>query len=104
MIGGTAPGAPAGFRVVGDPGEPVTLAIGSGVQDPPQTTPYGDLYLAWPITPYNIGSTSADGILALNVAIPGFWIPGEEKPMQALVGPLGAYTSVLTHLMVLIVE
>ncbi len=36
--------------------------------------------------------------------IPSYWQSGENRPFQALIGPLGNPNSLLTNLMVLAVE
>jgi len=98
------PGSPFDLKVVGTPSTPVVLALGSGINDPPLTTTYGDLYLVFPIMRFNIGTIPPDGVLVYTTTAPGFWNPGEEKPLQALVGRQGDPYSVFTNLMVLTVE
>jgi hypothetical protein len=84
---------------------PITLALGSGVQDPPRPTPYGDLYLLLPpIDIHFLGSIPSNGICVVSTKIPSNWQVGESHPLQALVGPLGNPNSVLTNLLVLTVE
>ncbi len=97
MVGSTSPGLPVTVKIAGTPGTtPVTLGLGSGIQDPPQSTPYGDLYLQFPILRRlpmpDIGS---DGLSALTASVPGYWLPGEQYPFQVLAG------SELTNLMVI---
>jgi len=103
--GTVTPGSPIEVRVVGDPGSaPVTLALGSGIQDPPKTTPYGDLYLMLPLMwQRNLGTIPSNGVLVFPGTVPTSWQAGEEYPFQALLGPL-VPGSVLTNLMVLAVE
>jgi hypothetical protein len=104
-LGDVLPGAKVHIRVVGDPGTPVLLAIGSGVQDPPQTTEYGPFYLEFPlIWSRNLPDIPATGVLGVSATVPGSFVPGKEFPLQALLGPLGDPNSVLTNLMVLAVE
>lgn len=104
-IGDVVPGSPISIRVIGPPPAPVTLALGSGVQDPPLSTLYGDLYLQFPILQtIPLAPIPPEGVRILNATVPSFWFPGEEKPLQALVGPLGNPNSVLTNLMTLTVE
>jgi hypothetical protein len=93
-------------KVIGNPGtSPITLAQGSGIQDPPQSTPYGDLYIVLPpVKIFNLGAIPADGILVVSTKKPPGWQLGDSHPFQALVGPLGNPASVLTNLMVLTVE
>jgi hypothetical protein len=103
-LGSVEPGKMIGIRVAGFPSAPVLLGLGTTILDPPQATPYGDLYLGFPIKQFNLGPIPADGILSFNAKVPAVWNPGEEKPLQALVGPLGNPNSVLTNLLVLVVE
>jgi parallel beta-helix repeat protein len=104
-VGTVTPGSPIQVKVVGDPGvNPVTLALGSGIQDPPQSTPYGDLYLVLPpVRTFNLGSIPSTGVLVYPGTVPPSWQAGDEYPFQALLGPL-APGSVLTNLMSLTVE
>jgi len=85
--------------VIGIPGTtPVTLGLGSGIQDPPQPTPYGDLHLQIPIIRIPMPDIGSDGLSVMSGTIPGSWLPGEEYPFQALAG------SELTNLTLLAVE
>jgi len=80
------------------------LALGSGIQDPPKITPYGDLYLLMP--PFwqaDLGAIPASGILTMTDQVPAWWLPGETFPFQALLGPQSP-GSHLTNLMVITVE
>jgi hypothetical protein len=99
------PGGAVTVNVVGAPGTtPVTLALGAGVQDPPQSTPYGDLYLTLPpLRTFHLGGVPADGILIYPATVPSTWQAGDAYPFQALLGPL-APGSELSNLMVLCVE
>jgi hypothetical protein len=103
-LGSTAPGSAVSIRVVGRPQEPVTLGLGSSVLDPPRKTPYGNLHLAPPIAPLRIGTIPATGILIHPATVPGFWSPGDLEPFQALIGPLGNPSSVLSNLMVIEID
>ncbi len=99
FIGDVLPGGPIDVKVVGIPATtPVTLGLGSGIQDPPQATPYGDLYLLTPIRRMPMPDIDSDGLSILQGTIPGNWLSGEAYPFQALAG------SVLTNLMVVTVE
>jgi len=103
-LGSVEPGRWISIRVIGSPGEPVVLVLGSGIQDPPYQTSYGYFHLQLPIvSQYPLGAVSPDGFLSLNCTIPGSWQPGEEYPYQALVGAL-VPGSELSNLMVLTVE
>ena len=103
--GGLFPGSGIEVKVVGDPGvKPVTLALGSGIQDPPQSTPYGDLYLVLPpLRTFNLGAIPNNGVCVVPAIVPAIWQSGESYPFQALVGPM-APGSALTNLMILAVE
>jgi len=106
QAGDVTPGAFIDVKVIGAPGmTPVTLALGSGIQDPPQSTPYGNLYLVLPtVKTFNLGGIPSTGVLLVPATVPTSWQTGEEYFFQALVGPLGFPDSILTNLMVLIVE
>ena len=99
------PGGKIQVKVVGDPGvAPVTLALGSGIQDPPQPTPLGDLYLQLPtLWRGNLGTIPSTGVLVYPGTVPPTWQAGDEYPFQALLGPL-APGSVLSNLLTLTVE
>jgi hypothetical protein len=103
--GDVIPGSPIEVKMVGDPGmTPVTLALGSGVQDPPQSTPLGDLYLILPpAKTFNLGTIPSTGVLVMSAVVPATWQSGQSFPFQALLGPM-APGSVLTNLMVLTVK
>jgi hypothetical protein len=105
-VGAIAPGSRIDVKVVGSPGAaPVRLALGSGIQDPPQTTPYGKLYLVLPpLFSADLGTIPASGVLVYSAKVPPFWSPGDRRPLQALIGPLGNPASVLTNLLLLVVE
>lgn len=79
-------------------GGTVTLGLGSGIQDPPQQTPFGDLYLQWPIQAFMLGLIPDNGVLVFSARVPQNWSPGEERPLQAKI------VNELTNLHVLNVE
>jgi len=93
-----APGGTIKLRITGEPSLAVKLGLGSEVQNPPDPTAIGDLYLKAPFQQFNLGSIPATGVLSIDATAPPTWISGEEKPFQALVG------SDLTNLMVITVE
>jgi len=104
-FGDVVPGGSFSLRIIGTPSTPAILALGSGVQDPPSSTLYGDLYLQLPLLQtIFLGPIPPEGLRHLTVSVPSSWIPGEEKPMQALCGLLGSPGSVLTNLLVLTVQ
>ena len=99
-IGDAILGSSIDVKVVGTPGtSPLTLGLGSGIQDPPQGTPYGELWLLLPVLKQiPMPDIGTDGLSVLNGTIPVSWLSGEQYPFQALAG------SELTNLMVLTVE
>jgi len=103
--GAAVPGRVVEVRVTGTPGiAPVTLALGTGIQDPPRTTPYGDLHLITPFAAVHfLGPMPPDGIVIQPAYVPSAWQAGDEHPFQALLGPL-SYGSQLTNLMIMKVE
>jgi len=103
--GDNVPGGSVDIRVVGTPGiYPVTVGLGSGIQDPPKPTPYGDLYLSFPLDwKSDIGAIPSTGVLVYPETVPPHWLPGQEYPFQAMLGPL-ASGSKLTNLMLVTVE
>ena len=77
---------------------PVALGLGSGILDPPKTTPLGPLYLQSPIKTFMIGVVPPDGIVSFTGRVPIVWMPGEEHGLQARI------FDELTNLMVMKVE
>jgi len=102
--GEVRPGALIHFMVIGSPAAPVILGHGSGIQDPPQATPYGNLFLDWPIHHAGIGVINSDGYLDYPWTVFPFWQSGLDHPLQALVGLHSDPSRLLTNLMVLTVE
>lgn len=103
--GAVIPGSNIDLKTVGGPGMPVLLALGSGIQDPPQWTQYGDLWLNQPPLWYGIiGTVPGNGLLVLSTAVPAGWAFASEHPLQALVGPWNGPWTRLTNADVLIVE
>jgi len=87
-MGEASPGGMIDIKLIGMPGtSPVGLAVGSGVLDPPNSTAWGDLFLALPllfwISPEPIPTT---GVLALPVQIPATPPAPYDIPLQALIG------------------
>jgi len=87
-------------KVAGTPGTTqLTLGLGSGIQDPPQSTFFGDLYLQMPIVVrLAMPDIGGDGLSILTGSVPVNWAAGEQYPFQVLAG------SELTNLLVLTVE
>ncbi len=104
-LGPVVPGQSLTIRIVGGPGMPTTLYLGSGIQDPPMSTQWGDFYLPWPtLWEGKMGSVPTSGIRSFNVTVPPTWAPGDWKPLQALVGQFSDPLAHLTNLMILYVE
>jgi hypothetical protein len=104
-LGSVFPGSTFDLRVVGHPQAPVTLALGTGVVDPPLSTQHGDLWLQLPLMwSGSIGVIPADGVLFMKATTPLIWSPGQKRPLQALVGPWGGAMTRLTNLEMLFVE
>ncbi len=96
--GGVVPGALGAVKVIGYPGQPFTVGQGSGIQDPPQSTPFGDLYLSFPIRPIMSGFVPPNGAAIVLQKAPDLWEPGEHYFYQALAG------GKLTNPVVVVVE
>jgi predicted outer membrane repeat protein len=104
-LGDVVPGSAISIRIVGKPSDPVLLGLGSGIKDPPRPTIYGPLFLELPLVGHFIlPSIPSDGVLIFPTKVPAAWLPGDQYPLQALVGPLGNPESALTNLMLLDVE
>jgi len=101
FTGTPTPGSPVDVRIVGWPGEAVTLAIGTGVLDPPIGTLHGNFYLDLPVSILYMGSIPASGIAVVSGTIPSTWNPGEVYPLQALVGSWGGIFTHLTNLLLI---
>jgi predicted outer membrane repeat protein len=104
-VGKIVPGSDVSIRVVGPPGARVWFARGLGVQDPPQQTKYGNLYLLQPlVNTWELNKIPADGVVKTVVTNPAHWVSGEEYVYQALIGPAGPYPAMLTNHVVAIVK
>jgi hypothetical protein len=101
-VGDVLPGSPIDIKVVGIPGLPARLALGTGIQDPPQSTFHGDLWLKLPLAKsWQLGAISSTGILTHSAIVPSGWPSGSQHPFQALVGPWGGGATRLTNLLLL---
>ena len=101
-IGDVIAGSPIEIKVAGYPAAPVTLFLGSGIADPPYTTQHGDFWLNWPpLWQGSIGRISRTGVLTVPATVPPGWAPGSQRPLQALVGPVGGARTRLSTLQVL---
>jgi hypothetical protein len=96
QLGRAVPGEWISVRIVGPPGAWAVLGQGPGVQDPPEPSNYGPVYIARPWTQQQLGIIPADGILIVPALVPASWTPGEMYYYQAAVG--GSVT-MLTNLM-----
>jgi parallel beta-helix repeat protein len=105
-VGSVVSGGPLEIKIVGSPGsKPVALGMSTGIQDPPQPTPHGDLHLKLPLVGFwPVGSIPSSGVLALPVTVPVAWKTGDRMYFQALFGNWGFPSSRLTNLMVFEVE
>ncbi len=104
-VGDAIPGSPIDIKVVGIPGLPTLLALGTGIQDPPQSTQHGDLWLTMPLAKkWQLGAIPSTGILTHTATVPSGWPSGSTHPFQALVGPWGGGATRLTNLLILNVE
>jgi len=104
-VGDVLPGSPIDMKIVGIPGLPTLLALGAGIQDPPQSTQHGDLWLKLPIAKsWQLGTVPATGILTHTATVPSGWPSGSTHPFQALVGPWGGAATLLTNVHLLEVE
>jgi hypothetical protein len=103
--GNVIPGSAIDVKVVGYPTAPVTLFLGSGIQDPPFATQHGDFWLNWPpVLQGGIGAVPGDGVLVFTATVPTSWVSGEQHPLQSLVGPWGGGWTRLTNFDTLVVE
>ncbi len=101
-VGELTAGSNIQIRVAGEPSDPVWLLLGSGIQDPPMPTYFGDFYLEFPIIhDFDLGLIPDNGILEFPVRVPGNALPGSLYPFQALVQ---ADFWVLTNFMPLTIE
>ncbi len=104
-VGDVAPGSPIDVKIVGIPGMPALLGLGSGIEEPPLPTQHGDLWLTLPLAQsWTLGRIPQTGVLVFPATVPSNWIPGEEHPFQALVGTWGGQHARLTNLLVLTAE
>jgi len=104
-VGNMLPGSPIDIKVVGIPGLNTILALGTGIQDPSQSTQHGDLWLKLPLAKsWQLGPIPNTGILTHTATVPSGWPSGSLHPFQALVGPWGGGATKLTNLMVLEVQ
>jgi parallel beta-helix repeat protein len=104
-IGDVVPGSSIDIKVVGTPGLAALLALGKGIQNPPQSTPHGDLWLTLPLAKsWQLGTIPGTGVSKMQATVPSGWSVGSEHPFQALVGPWGGGSTRLTNAMVLTVD
>jgi len=103
-LGDVVPGQTISFHVVGEPGQPVEIALGMDMLEPPYPTPHGNLYI-WPLFGHwSLGIVPGSGILIYPTSVPSGWGSGLEYPFQALLGGWGDPDSILTNLTVLKLE
>ncbi len=103
--GAVVPGEIIDLKIVGFPGAPITLYLGSGLADPPYNTQHGEFLLNYPpLWEGNIGTASGNGIKVFSATVPTGWAPGSAHPLQALVGPWGGPWTLLTNADLLVVQ
>jgi len=104
-LGTPSPGVLISLRIAnGTTAVPVTLLRSNGLQDPPQPTPYGDLYLSWPLATMSLGAVPSSGVLVYDITIPAGIVPGTIVFIQALVGNLGSPGTVLSNAAILTIQ
>jgi len=91
-----APGDQVEFRAIGLPGAGATLCRGSGLKDPPQLTPYGKLWLEWPLTLYHGGNFPSSGFMTHTYVMPGYFSPGKRLYYQLFSGGMLSNLLILT--------
>jgi|GEM_PF-518698 len=91
------PRAEANVTIVGYPGTPLSLGLGSGLLLPPRHTPYGNIYLEDPISYYDLGVMPAEGFLKYTATLPWAWKPGDEYPVQAFFRTQGAPDALISN-------
>lgn len=97
--GPVIPGSMILVKVVGIPSTtPVHMGLGAGIRFPPLSTIHGDLFLEFPIQRFSLGTIPQNGVIELAATVPGTWIPGEQRPLQSLVGQN------LSNLMIMLVK
>lgn len=85
QIGDVISGSSIDVKVVGPPSSRTWILLGSGIQDPPQATWFGDLCLELPILKeWRLGLIPSNGVLSYPAKIPG-WSSGKVFPFQAKV-------------------
>jgi hypothetical protein len=104
--GDPVPGGVIAIRIVGYPGtSSVTLGQGPALNDPPSWTMHGYLYLVQPLLGYwQVGPMTQIGIKSLSATIPSGALPGDEFYFQALVGPRGGTSTVLSNPLTLTIQ
>lgn len=105
LTGNPVPGGSVTFNVVGTPGTtPVRIYRGK-LRSTPLNTQYGSLYIKKPWKNiWNVGPIPGTGIATTTKTIPGTIPPGNKYYFQALHGPGGNPSTLLTNLLVLQVE
>jgi len=80
------PGGHFNIKIVGEPDvSPVILLIGSGIQNPPLTTKYGDLFLVHPLYFLYFNPLAYYGFLNIIADAPVYLVPGTEFYLQSFV-------------------
>ncbi|MHC4945770.1 MAG: hypothetical protein ACYTG7_22390, partial [Planctomycetota bacterium] len=85
--GDFVPGGSIKGNLTGLPGtSPVGLFLGSGVLDPPVSTPWGTFFLESPWFMVCLPPIPGDGVLVIPATIPSSPAAPYDLPMQALIG------------------
>jgi hypothetical protein len=106
LTGVPAPGAEVSLHVVGDPGEPVTLFVGTGLAVAPGfSADLGGFRLTWPPLWFGrTGGVPGDGILEIPLTLPVPQTLPSIHALQALVGPAGGTSPRFTNVTILTIE
>ena len=98
IVGTPIPGGVVRFKIIGGPATRVNLYMSGGLQDPPTSTDYGDVWIETPTeSDWFLGKITVRGVLTFSAYVPAVWPPGTEKYFQALVGKWGDPSTVLTN-------
>jgi len=84
--GNIIPGERIWLRVIGQPGYLATIGLGTDLRNFPRLTPYGLLYLQYPIQRFAEGTISSLGLFSIEREVPTYWSQGENHYLQALIG------------------
>ncbi|MHC4945877.1 MAG: right-handed parallel beta-helix repeat-containing protein [Planctomycetota bacterium] len=83
-MGECAPGEEIDIKLIGMPLETGVIFAGSGLLDPPRSTPYGDWYLKFPVEAYSLWPIPWSGVLIVRGRIPLTCPTPLSVPLQGL--------------------